>query len=114
MFFLNPSIFLQVTVGEKTCQGTGPNKKLARRAAAEAMLAVLGYAKPLPKPGKSVLKQSSVQSNVSDSPEQQQNGESSHVVTETADENINGIMTLVETNLEGSNSSRKVFCFALW
>ncbi len=53
-------------MGDSTCRGTGPNKKLAKRAAAEMMLNQLGYAKPLPKPGKSVLKQSSVQSNTSD------------------------------------------------
>ncbi|VDM41401.1 unnamed protein product [Toxocara canis] len=38
------------------CEGTGPNKKLAKRAAAEAMLARIGYVKPMPKPGKSLLK----------------------------------------------------------
>lgn len=38
------------------CKGTGPNKKLAKRAAAEAMLAMIGYVKPMPKPGKSLLK----------------------------------------------------------
>lgn len=38
------------------CEGTGPNKKLAKRAAAEAALAEIGYAKPMPKPGKSLLK----------------------------------------------------------
>lgn len=38
------------------CKGTGPNKKLAKRAAAEAMLAAIGYVKPMPKPGKSLLK----------------------------------------------------------
>uniref|UniRef100_A0A0N5AB75 DRBM domain-containing protein n=1 Tax=Syphacia muris TaxID=451379 RepID=A0A0N5AB75_9BILA len=38
------------------CKGTGPNKKLAKRAAAEAMLATIGCVKPMPKPGKSLLK----------------------------------------------------------
>lgn len=45
-----------MTIGDKDCQGTGPNKKLAKRAAAEAMLDSLGYSKPLPKPGKPSLK----------------------------------------------------------
>uniref|UniRef100_A0A1I7VKK5 DRBM domain-containing protein n=1 Tax=Loa loa TaxID=7209 RepID=A0A1I7VKK5_LOALO len=38
------------------CEGIGPNKKLAKRAAAEAVLARIGYVKPMPKPGKSLLK----------------------------------------------------------
>uniref|UniRef100_A0A1I8B7L9 DRBM domain-containing protein n=1 Tax=Meloidogyne hapla TaxID=6305 RepID=A0A1I8B7L9_MELHA len=37
-------------------QGIGPNKKLAKRAAAEAMLARIGYVKSMPQPGKSLLK----------------------------------------------------------
>lgn len=36
--------------------GVGPNKKLAKRAAAEAMLRHIGYIKPMPQPGKSLLK----------------------------------------------------------
>ncbi|VDK64920.1 unnamed protein product [Anisakis simplex] len=48
---------VEVTCGEELrCEGTGPNKKLAKRAAAEAMLARIGYVKPMPKPGKSLLK----------------------------------------------------------
>uniref|UniRef100_A0A915Q830 DRBM domain-containing protein n=1 Tax=Setaria digitata TaxID=48799 RepID=A0A915Q830_9BILA len=41
------------------CEGTGPNKKLAKRAAAEAVLTRIGYVKPMPKPGKSLLKKKS-------------------------------------------------------
>lgn len=36
--------------------GTGPNKKLAKRAAAETMLIKIGYNKSMPQPGKSLLK----------------------------------------------------------
>ncbi|CAJ0959050.1 unnamed protein product, partial [Mesorhabditis belari] len=39
-----------------SCQGTGPNKRLAKRAAAENILSEIGYVKPLPAPGKSLLK----------------------------------------------------------
>lgn len=42
--------------GDTVCIGTGPNKRLAKRAAAEAMLSEIGYVKPLPAPGKSLLK----------------------------------------------------------
>ena len=42
--------------GERYCSGSGPNKRLAKRAAAEAMLAEIGFVKPLPAPGKSLLK----------------------------------------------------------
>jgi double-stranded RNA-binding protein Staufen len=50
-----------VFIVEVTCldfreEGTGPNKKLAKRAAAEAMLHQIGYIKPMPLPGKSLLK----------------------------------------------------------
>ncbi|VDN03572.1 unnamed protein product [Thelazia callipaeda] len=42
--------------GDLRCEGVGPNKKLAKRAAAEAVLEKIGYVKPMPKPGKSLLK----------------------------------------------------------
>lgn len=45
-----------VKYGEETREGKGPNKRLAKRAAAEAMLETIGYVKPLPPPGKSLLK----------------------------------------------------------
>lgn len=41
---------LQVTVKGQTCEGRGPNKRLAKRYAAETMLEMLGYAQPLPDP----------------------------------------------------------------
>lgn len=47
---------MQVEVEDKTCTGTGPNKKLAKRSAAEAMLQILGYTKPSPQPVKSAFK----------------------------------------------------------
>lgn len=47
---------MEVACGERFCTGLGPNKRLAKRAAAEAMLAEIGYVKPLPAPGKSLLK----------------------------------------------------------
>ncbi|KAJ1526837.1 hypothetical protein ONE63_008401 [Megalurothrips usitatus] len=37
---------MAVKIGELSCQGSGPNKKLAKRAAAEAMLLELGYSRP--------------------------------------------------------------------
>lgn len=39
---------MSVRVGELCCKGSGPNKKLAKRAAAEAMLLELGYSRPPP------------------------------------------------------------------
>ncbi|KAH9490575.1 hypothetical protein Btru_034158 [Bulinus truncatus] len=47
---------MQVEVEDKTSTGTGPNKKLAKRSAAEAMLQLLGYTKPSPQPAKSSFK----------------------------------------------------------
>eukprot|EP00918_Siedleckia_nematoides_P062235 GHVU01135745.1.p1 GENE.GHVU01135745.1~~GHVU01135745.1.p1 ORF type:complete len:804 (+),score=103.17 GHVU01135745.1:117-2414(+) len=47
---------MQVTVGEKQATGVGPNKKLAKRAAAEAMLQMLGYSRPSPLPTKPSIK----------------------------------------------------------
>lgn len=43
-------------VGEHVCSGVGPNKKLAKRSAAEAMLQLLGYSRPSPQPGKPAIK----------------------------------------------------------
>ncbi|XP_060604773.1 double-stranded RNA-binding protein Staufen homolog isoform X2 [Ruditapes philippinarum] len=47
---------MQVQVDEQTCTGVGPNKKLAKRHAAEAMLQLLGYNKPSPQPAKPAIK----------------------------------------------------------
>ena len=46
----------QVTINGYTTQGRGPNKKLAKRVAAESLLRDLGYFKPALVPGKPVLK----------------------------------------------------------
>ena len=48
--------YLQVMVDDQTCTGVGPNKKLAKRHAAEAMLLHLGYNKPSPQPSKPAIK----------------------------------------------------------
>ncbi|XP_014208195.1 double-stranded RNA-binding protein Staufen homolog 2 isoform X2 [Copidosoma floridanum] len=47
-----------VSVGQYSAQGTGPNKKLAKKAAAEALLNILGYSKPQPQPVKPSIKTS--------------------------------------------------------
>lgn len=53
-----PRLPLQVEVGEHKCQGVGPNKKLAKRSAAELMLQQLGYSKASPQPAKPSLRSS--------------------------------------------------------
>jgi len=47
---------MQVIVCQQSATGSGPNKKLAKRAAAEALLQLLGYSRPAPQPGKPVLR----------------------------------------------------------
>jgi len=47
---------LQVMVGDSACTGVGPNKKLAKREAAEQMLLMLGYSLTPPPPAKPALK----------------------------------------------------------
>lgn len=47
---------MEVIMGQYSAQGIGPNKKLAKRAAAEALLAQLGYSKPSPQPAKPSIK----------------------------------------------------------
>lgn len=49
---------MEVTVGQCSAQGIGPTKKLAKRAAAEALLNILGYSKPQPQPAKPSIKTS--------------------------------------------------------
>lgn len=39
----SPSVHMQVKVNNEVATGTGPNKKVAKRNAAEAMLLQLGY-----------------------------------------------------------------------
>ena len=43
-------------MNENQCTGTGPNKKLAKRAAAEVMLQTMGYSKPSPQPDKPAIR----------------------------------------------------------
>lgn len=47
---------IEVSTGQNSACGYGPNKKLAKRAAAEALLAKLGYSKPQPQPTKPSIK----------------------------------------------------------
>ena len=48
---------------DETCTGVGPNKKLAKRHAAEAMLLHLGYNKPSPQPAKPAIKMANDSTN---------------------------------------------------
>lgn len=45
-----------MTVGDNSCTGVGPNKKLAKRSAAEQMLQLLGLSLLAPQPAKSAIK----------------------------------------------------------
>ena len=56
----------QVTVGDKACNASGPNKKLAKRNAAEQMLQLLGYSRPTPQPAKPAIKTTETMSPVAD------------------------------------------------
>ena len=47
---------MQVSIGQHSCTGTGPNKKLAKRAAAEGLLQLLGYSRPAAQPVKPSIK----------------------------------------------------------
>jgi len=47
---------MQVTVGSQSANGSGPSKKLAKRAAAEALLQLLGYSRPSLQPSKPAIK----------------------------------------------------------
>ena len=55
-------LIFQVTMDNHTCKGVGPNKKLAKRSAAEALLNELGLNKTTPPPGKSSIKHGEVRS----------------------------------------------------
>ncbi|XP_060083019.1 double-stranded RNA-binding protein Staufen homolog isoform X1 [Ylistrum balloti] len=56
---------IQVQVDDQTCTGVGPNKKLAKRHAAEAMLTLLGYNKPSPQPTKPAIKSATTPEGIS-------------------------------------------------
>nr|CAD7573233.1 unnamed protein product [Timema californicum] len=47
---------ISVSIGQTTCTGSGPNKKLAKRAAAEGLLEQLGYLRPTTQPVKPTIK----------------------------------------------------------
>lgn len=47
---------MEVSIGQHSCTGTGPNKKLAKRAAAEGLLQLLGYSRPAAQPVKPSIK----------------------------------------------------------
>lgn len=53
---MNPAVFMQVKVGNHTAEGTGTNKKVAKRNAAENMLEILGFKVPQAQPTKPALK----------------------------------------------------------
>ncbi|XP_054717889.1 double-stranded RNA-binding protein Staufen homolog 2-like isoform X2 [Uloborus diversus] len=47
---------MQCSLGDLSTNGTGPNKKTAKRHAAEAMLLLMGYSRPIMPPGKPSVK----------------------------------------------------------
>ncbi|PNF27237.1 hypothetical protein B7P43_G05304 [Cryptotermes secundus] len=47
---------MEVSIGQHSCTGTGSNKKLAKRAAAEGLLQLLGYSRPAAQPAKPSIK----------------------------------------------------------
>lgn len=49
---------MEVLMGQHSAKGSGPNKKLAKRNAADALLTQLGYSKPQPQPTKPSIKNS--------------------------------------------------------
>ena len=55
--------YVQVQVGERTSQGVGPNKKIAKRTASENMLELMGFSKPSPQPSKPAIKTESQTAN---------------------------------------------------
>ena len=50
-----------MSVGSEKATGSGPNKKLAKRAAAENLLQAMGYIRPTPTPTKPAIKAASPQ-----------------------------------------------------
>lgn len=48
----------KVQIDEHVATGVGPNKKLAKRNAAESMLQLLGFSRPSPQPVKPAIKTS--------------------------------------------------------
>ncbi|XP_055938006.1 double-stranded RNA-binding protein Staufen homolog 2-like isoform X2 [Argiope bruennichi] len=53
---------MQCSLGDLTTTGTGPNKKTAKRNAAEAMLQRMGYSRPIISPGKPTVKSPGLES----------------------------------------------------
>ncbi|XP_015117926.1 double-stranded RNA-binding protein Staufen homolog 2 isoform X3 [Diachasma alloeum] len=58
---------MEVSIGQHSAQGIGPNKKLGKRAAAEALLAQLGYSKPQTQPTKPSIKTADSDNSTSES-----------------------------------------------
>ncbi|XP_043283859.1 double-stranded RNA-binding protein Staufen homolog 2 isoform X2 [Venturia canescens] len=81
---------MEVTIGQFSAQGIGSNKKLSKKAAAEALLAQLGYSKPAqPQPTKPSIKSTSKDSNNSENRGNDGNSGKLRKVTFLEDEQIN-------------------------
>lgn len=80
---------MEVSVGDRSCNGVGPNKKLAKRSAAESMLQHLGYSRPVPQPSKPAIKTSAAAADATS-------------VTNSGDKKV----TFFDT--EGNSSSRQL------
>ena len=98
---------IQVAVGEQTCTGVGPNKKLAKRTAAEQMLQLLGYSRPSPQPQKPAIKTAdSVSSGPSDKKVTFQDMESTSSPSVMARQLVPGVLVLPEnTSLKFPSTS---------
>ena len=55
-YFIVDCCTLQVSAAGESAQGSGPNKKLAKRSAAESLLQIMGYSRPTLQPAKPALK----------------------------------------------------------
>ncbi|KAJ8321651.1 hypothetical protein KUTeg_000122 [Tegillarca granosa] len=93
---------IQVTVDDETCTGVGPNKKLAKRHAAESMLNLLGYNKPSPQPTKPAIKTSSTPEKVTFM-ENSEESSGEMVNGKTGRQLVPGLLLLPDSSYTGGN-----------
>ena len=96
---------LQVNVAGETAQGTGPNKKLAKRAAAESLLQTLGYFRPSAQPGKPALKNSSSANAASSNPTNNNNAVSENGINLTSVDKTNDDIIGAKISSSGTSST---------
>ncbi|GAB6028431.1 hypothetical protein CHUAL_002591 [Chamberlinius hualienensis] len=101
---------MQVQVGSNVCTGSGSNKKLAKRAAAEGLLQLLGYSRPQTQPQRPAMKINAEETDKNKKVTFMENEKKSENEGRCGRQLVPGLLLMPDGHrTDGSNSSNRNF-----